>query len=88
VPPFGETDTKVILARILAGQVDLTSLDAEIADWLRRAMSADPAARFSDAAEMQVAWRDAVRIALDREHQVPWWRRLFSSEPSESEASR
>jgi serine/threonine protein kinase len=86
VPPFGETDTKVILARILAGQVDLTSLDAEIADWLRRAMSADPAARFSDAAEMQSAWRNAVRIAIDREHQVPWWRRFFASEPERTES--
>jgi eukaryotic-like serine/threonine-protein kinase len=84
-PPFGETDTKVILARILSGQVDLTSLDTEVANWLRRAMSADPSARFSDAAEMQGAWRDAVRVVLDREQQVPWWRRLFSAERERTE---
>ncbi|HEY8174248.1 MAG TPA: serine/threonine-protein kinase [Gemmatimonadaceae bacterium] len=78
--PFGEGDTKIILARILAGQIDLTSFDAEIGDWLMRAMSADPAARFSDAVEMQSAWREAVRVVLDREHHLPWWRRLFSAE--------
>jgi hypothetical protein len=29
---------------------------------------------------MQAAWRDAVRVVLDREHQIPWWRRFFSGE--------
>jgi serine/threonine-protein kinase len=79
--PFSEGDTKVILARMLAGDVDLTPFDAEIGDWLRRAMSADPSARFADAVAMQDAWRDAVRVVLDREHHLPWWRRLFAAEP-------
>ena len=81
VPPFGETDPRVILARILAGQIDVSQLDTEVGDWLRRAMSAIPAERFVDAAAMQTAWRGAVRVVLDREQEMPWWRRFFSSDP-------
>jgi len=29
---------------------------------------------------MQGAWREAMRSALDRDHELPWWRRLFTSE--------
>jgi eukaryotic-like serine/threonine-protein kinase len=79
-PPFGESDTKVILARILAGQVDTAAFAPEVAQWLRRAMSADASQRFADAAEMQLAWRLTVRIVLDREHETPWWRRFFASD--------
>ena len=53
----------------------------EVGDWLRRAMSAIPAERFVDAAAMQTAWRGAVRVVLDREQEMPWWRRFFSSDP-------
>ena len=79
-PPFGESETKVILARILAGQVDTSGLPPEIGKWVKRAMSADASERFADASEMQIAWRRAVRIVLDREQDVPWWRRFFSGE--------
>src|SRR5439155_19802081 len=77
-PPFGESDPKVILAQILAGNVDLGSFDPEIAAWLQRALASNSIERFADAAQMQIAWREAVRLVLDREHHVPWWRRFFS----------
>jgi len=79
-PPFGETDPKAILARMVTGQLDVADLPAEIAEWMQRAMAGAPAARFPDAESMQVAWRDAVRTVLDREQEVPWWRRFFSAE--------
>ena len=84
-PPFGEADTKVILARILSGQLDVAEFEPEIGAWLRRAMSANPSDRFADAADMQSGWRDTLRVVLDREQEVPWWRRLFSSEASRPE---
>jgi len=78
--PFGESDAQVILARMLSGQFESESLDPEVAGWLRKSMASEPADRFPDAAEMQRAWRDAVRIVLDRDQEVPWWRRFFSGE--------
>lgn len=81
--PFGEADPKVILARMLASQFDVTPLDAEVGKWLQRALSATPGDRFTDAAEMQRAWADVMRVALDREHTVPWWRRFFEHERPE-----
>lgn len=85
-PPFGESDPKVILARMLSGQIDVAALDPPIGDWVRRGMAANQAERFADAAEMQRAWRDAVRMMLDRGTGVPWWRRFFSGEYDAIEA--
>lgn len=78
--PFGERDSASILARELRGEVDLSPYPPEIADWLRRGLSASPDARFSDAATMQVAWREAVQAVFERERQIPWWRRWFTSD--------
>ena len=74
-PPFGEIDTKTILGRALRGEVDLTPFEPEIAEWLTRGLTASASDRFQDAAEMQVAWRDAVQAVFDRQRRVPWWRR-------------
>ena len=71
-PPFGGGDAKAILARQLSGLVDLDRFPPEIAAWLRRGLSADPDERFADAAEMQVAWRDAA--LAERERKTSWWR--------------
>lgn len=80
IAPFGEQDSKAILARELKGEVDLTSYPSEIGEWLRRGLSPDPDERFADAAEMRAAWRDAVEAVYDRERRVPWWRRLLGTE--------
>jgi len=85
-PPFGESDPKVILARMLSGELDVSAFDPPIGEWLRRAMAPSQADRFADAAEMQRAWRDAVRTVLDRGTGVPWWRRFFSGEYDAIEA--
>src|SRR5688572_29082640 len=85
-PPFGETDPKVILSRILEGSVDAASLAPEIGEWLRRALAPEPSKRFVDAAQMQVAWREDVRAIHDREHDVPCWRRVCSSNLESAEA--
>jgi len=78
--PFGESKTSAILARMLAGTLELELLEPEIAEWLRRAMAPNVADRFADASEAQAAWRQAVRVILDRTQDVPWWRRFFSGE--------
>jgi serine/threonine-protein kinase len=76
-PPFGERDPKVILARELSGDLDLTGYDPEVAEWLARGLNADPEERFQEASQMQAAWRDAVQSVLDRDQKAPWWRRWF-----------
>jgi serine/threonine-protein kinase len=78
-PPFGERDSASILAREMRGDVDLSSYPEEIGDWLRRGLSPSPDDRFVDAAAMQQAWREAVQAVLERERQIPWWRRWFGA---------
>ncbi len=80
VPPFGDADSKTILARALSGQLDVSQYPPEIGAWLARGLASDPEARFADAAAMQEAWREAAGIVLERERHVPWWRRLFGGE--------
>ena len=74
--PFGEADPKSILSRMLSGKLDTSDLPTEIAEWLQKALAPEAADRFGDASEMQTAWRYVVRVVLDREHNLPWWRRL------------
>jgi serine/threonine-protein kinase len=83
-PPFGERDSATILAREMRGDVDLSSYPEEIADWLRRGLAASPDERFLDAAVMQTAWRAAVSAVMERERQVPWWRRWLGGETAGS----
>ncbi|MGH3625878.1 MAG: protein kinase domain-containing protein, partial [Sciscionella sp.] len=82
-PPFGERDSASILAREMRGDVDLSAYAPEIAEWLRRGLSAAAEDRFEDAAAMQIAWRAAVQAVFERERQVPWWRRWFGAEGAE-----
>ncbi|HEY5440300.1 MAG TPA: serine/threonine-protein kinase [Gemmatimonadaceae bacterium] len=79
-PPFGESDSKVILARELAGQLDISRYAPEIGEWLQRGLAAHADDRFPDAASMQEQWRTAAGVVLERERRVPWWKRLFGSE--------
>ncbi|MDQ2664857.1 MAG: serine/threonine-protein kinase [Gemmatimonadota bacterium] len=79
-PPFGESDSKVILARVLAGQVDVSGFAPEIAAWLQRGLAPRADDRFADATEMQEQWRIAAGAVLERERRVPWWKRIFGSE--------
>jgi serine/threonine-protein kinase len=83
--PFGESDPKAILSRILGAKVDLSRFDPEIAKWLRRALSPIPADRFTDAFAMQQAWREAVRGVLERDEDMPWWRRFLPGEHERAE---
>lgn len=81
-PPFGESDPKVILARMLAGTIDTSMLEPEVAKWVTRGMSPSPSDRFRDATEMQNEWREVVRVVLDRDdREMPWWRRFFAAVP-------
>jgi eukaryotic-like serine/threonine-protein kinase len=77
-PPFGERDAKSILARQLAGQLDLSDYPAPIAGWLRRGLAPTAGERFADASAMQEAWREAAISVLDDNRRVPWWRRWFA----------
>jgi serine/threonine-protein kinase len=78
--PFGDNDPKTILARELAGRIDLSAFAPEIAAWLTRGFSPDPNDRFADAAEMQTEWRTAAGAVLERERRLPWWRRIFGAD--------
>lgn len=76
-PPFGDGDAKAILARQLAGTIDLTAFSPPVAEWIARGLAPNAADRFTDAAEMKEAWRSAVRAAKRRER-AAWWRRSTS----------
>ncbi|MGK2961836.1 MAG: protein kinase domain-containing protein [Gemmatimonadaceae bacterium] len=73
-PPFGDGDAAGIIARQLAGSLDLSAFSPPVADWLARGLAAKEADRYADATEMKVAWRAAVRAARRRER-ATWWRR-------------
>jgi serine/threonine-protein kinase len=79
-PPFGDADSKTILARELTGQLDISHYAPEIAEWLIKGLAAEPEDRYLDASEMQEAWRTAAGAVLERERRVPWWRRIFGGE--------
>jgi serine/threonine protein kinase len=79
-PPFGESETETILAKMLSGTVDMSAIEPEIVEWLKRAMAPTATDRFSDASVAQAAWRQSVRVVLERTQDVPWWRRFFSGE--------
>ncbi|MDB4885899.1 MAG: protein kinase [Gemmatimonadetes bacterium] len=79
-PPFGEADSKTILARELTGRLDISPFAPEIGAWLQRGLNADPDARFPDATAMQAEWRVAAGVVLERERRIPWWRRIFGSD--------
>jgi serine/threonine-protein kinase len=79
-PPFGDLDGRTILARALRGDIDVAAYPPELAEWLRRGLSADPEDRFVDAVAMQGAWRDAVQAIYERERRSPWWRRWIGGD--------
>jgi serine/threonine-protein kinase len=77
VPPFGEGDPRSILARQLAGELDLSLFPAPIAEWLARGLTADLGVRDADAATMKQGWRAAVAAADRTSRRASWWRRLM-----------
>ena len=79
-PPYGESDSKVILARELAGELDVSRYAPEIAEWLQRGLAPAAEDRFPDAAAMQEQWRTAPGAVLERERRIPWWKRIFGGE--------
>ncbi|MFL5575859.1 MAG: protein kinase domain-containing protein [Gemmatimonadaceae bacterium] len=84
--PFGDRDAKRILARQLAGEVDLQGFPLAIAGWLRRGLAANPDARFPDAGAMLEAWRRAVADELERparRARRSWWRKLLDGDAAE-----
>jgi len=79
-PPFGDVDSKVIIARELSGDLDVSSFQPEVGEWIRKGLAPQPEDRFADAAQMQESWRVAAGAALERERHVPWWKRIFGGE--------
>ncbi len=82
--PFAGDDGRAILAAQLAGRVDLDEFDAPLAQWLTRALSADPGDRFPDAETMRAAWRGVVKAVLREERRAAsgpwrWLRRLIAT---------
>ncbi len=69
-PPFEGTDGRSILASQLAGRVALDEFPDDLAEWLRRGLSSDPAKRFADAAAMRAAWRAVVRSVAREERRA------------------
>jgi eukaryotic-like serine/threonine-protein kinase len=79
-PPFGTGDGRAILARQLAGDVDVSAFAPEVAEWLRKGLAPTPEERFADASVMRDAWREAAERALVAEDRVPWWKRWLTPE--------
>ncbi|HEU4643475.1 MAG TPA: serine/threonine-protein kinase [Gemmatimonadaceae bacterium] len=84
-PPFGSGDGRAILARELAGRVDLSPYPPAVADWLRRGLAPTPDDRFADAGEMRDAWRRAVDATIGQDSRMPWWRRWLAQEAEDGE---
>ncbi len=75
--PFPGRDPQAILARQLAGQLDLTDFHPAIAAWLRIALAPQAEDRFADAVTMRAAWLDAAEAALESDREGDsWWSRL------------
>jgi len=76
--PFHGDSGRAILAAQLAGRVHLDDLQPALAEWLRRALSPDPARRFTDAVAMRAAWRLVARAVLREERRAAsgYWRFL------------
>ncbi|MEX2182703.1 MAG: serine/threonine-protein kinase [Gemmatimonadaceae bacterium] len=82
--PFRGDSGRAILAAQLAGRVELDHFHPVLAEWLRRALSADPARRYTDATAMRAAWRGVVRTVLREERRAAsafWrlWRRFLAA---------
>jgi eukaryotic-like serine/threonine-protein kinase len=72
-PPFGSGDARVIVARQLKGEMDLTGVPGPLVPFLERAMSAQAETRFADAAEMRSAWHSALDQLQDEGERGQWW---------------
>ena len=79
--PFGDGDAAQIVARALAGPVDVSEFSPPIGEWLERALSVREEDRFADALEMKNAWQAAVRAARRRE-KAAWWKLTVARERS------
>ncbi|HLB09933.1 MAG TPA: serine/threonine-protein kinase, partial [Gemmatimonadaceae bacterium] len=79
-PPFGTGDGRAILARELSGDVDLSEIAPDVAEWLKQGLAAAPEDRFADATAMRDAWRIAAGKAMAAEEHAPWWKRWLTTE--------
>jgi serine/threonine-protein kinase len=76
-PPFGDADTRTILARQLSSGFDDSVFPAPIGGWLRRAFNTDPDKRFEDAVEMKAGWCAAVEAVKSMESRPGFLTKLF-----------
>jgi serine/threonine protein kinase len=77
LPPFPGHDGRAVLAQQLSGEIDLDDFPPPLAEWLRTGLSPDTERRFSDAAEMQRAWREVVEtVEREEKRGKSWWKRL------------
>jgi serine/threonine-protein kinase len=75
--PFPGRDPQAILARQLAGELDLSGFHPAVAAWLRTSLAPQVEDRFPDAATMRAAWLDAAEAAIEAEQAGDsWWSRL------------
>ena len=86
-PPFGDGDARAILARQLAGGLDVDEFHEALGAWLRRGLAITPDDRFPDAAAMQRAWRMTVKTVSRAERRAGWWRRLVFGGPAPGAAA-
>jgi serine/threonine-protein kinase len=75
--PFGEEDSRQILARQLSERYDVTRLPPAIVPWLRRGLAPDPDRRYADAGEMLAVWKELLRASRKLEAKREWWRRMI-----------
>lgn len=77
-PPFDGRDAPSLLAQQLGGRLDESELPPPVAPFIRRGLSPDPAARFTDAGEMKLAWREVIdAMAQEARRSDSWWGRVL-----------
>jgi serine/threonine-protein kinase len=74
-PPYPGADGPAVLAAQLAGPPPLDDFEPPVAEWLARALAADPEARFPDGQAALGAWRRARAESERWARRDRWWRR-------------
>jgi serine/threonine-protein kinase len=75
--PFGDGEPRVLLARQIAGDPDLSGVPDPIARWLARGLAAEPEKRWRDASQMRTEWLAAAAEVLGEGTRAGWLRGLF-----------
>ncbi len=88
--PFGDASAEQVLAQQLGDRLterlQLDAFPSPLSQFLRRGLHPSADERFSDAADLRLAWRQVIRLMRRADDPRPWWRRVFDG-PLDDEQS-